>query len=187
MIVITNSTTTKDLEQILVLQQKNHPEKLSTDEIQKEGFVTVQHDFETLEAMNAEYPHVIAKKEGEVIGYALVMLQNFRNRIPVLFSLFEKIDRINYQDKLIKSYRYFVMGQVCIAKGFRGLGIFQKMYVQLRDQMSSDFDFVITEVACNNPRSIRAHEKVGFKTVYQYVSSKGEEWAIVLWDWRGEL
>ena len=47
------------------------------------------------------------------------------------------------------------------------------------------FPYLITEISARNPRSVRAHEKVGFKVVhsYQVTDPKPEEWIIVLWDW----
>jgi predicted GNAT superfamily acetyltransferase len=72
------------------------------------------------------------------------------------------------------------MGQVCIAKGYRGQGIFQGLYQEMANQLEPHFEYIITEVSKRNPRSIRAHEKVGFLNVREYTSDDGEEWVILL-------
>ena len=77
---------------------------------------------------------------------------------------------------------YFVMGQVCVAKDFRGQQVFSDLYQKMKTEMSSHFDCIVTEIATRNTRSIRAHEKVGFETIHIY-EDETEEWAIVAWDW----
>jgi RimJ/RimL family protein N-acetyltransferase len=49
--------------------------------------------------------------------------------------------------------------------------------------MKDSYDFVITEIATRNTRSIRAHEKVGFQLLHRFKDDK-EEWDVVIWDWR---
>ena len=76
------------------------------------------------------------------------------------------------------------MGQVCIEKQYRGQGLFQGLYHQLKSNLSPHFEMVITEVSVKNTRSIRAHEKVGFESIKTYATEAGEEWSILLWDWQ---
>ena len=179
-IFYTNPQSKNELQQILTLQQLNLPKNISKTAAIEQGFVTVEHHFDLLKAMNEVYPHIIAKSANEVVGYALVMVHEFKDQIPVLIPMFEMFDQLEYKGKSMDAYRYFVMGQICIAKAFRGQGIFQGMYQKMKEQLSPYFDFVLTEVATRNVRSMRAHEKVGFKTIKLYKSG-GEEWAIVLW------
>ena len=133
--------------------------------------------------MNDVYPHVIAKNQEEVVGYALVMTKDFRNDIPVLISMFEMIDKLIYERKPLAGENYFVMGQICIAKEFRGLGIFDGLYMKLKQLLASSFSFCLTEVALRNTRSIKAHERVGFNKIKEYKDSRGEKWETMLWKW----
>jgi ribosomal protein S18 acetylase RimI-like enzyme len=172
--------TDSDLYGILALQRANLPVTISREEALAEGFVTVEHDFALLRRMNAPYPHIIAKDGEKVVGYTLVMLSEIRTEIPVLFPMFEQMDQIEVDGKLLAQSRYFVMGQVCIAVGYRGQGLFPGLYQEMANQMSGNFDFIVTEVSVRNPRSLRAHEKVGFQNVREYRSDDGEEWVILL-------
>ncbi|MEL6730446.1 MAG: GNAT family N-acetyltransferase, partial [Bacteroidota bacterium] len=121
-------------------------------------------------------------ERGTVIGYALVMLRTLDQEIPILQPMFREIHTIEYKGQLLADTPYFVMGQVCIAKGFRGKGLFTGLYQHMRQEMSPHFPYLVTEVAKRNPRSMRAHEKVGFQAVKEYESG-GEDWVILLWDW----
>ena len=174
-----------ELHQILKLQQINLPKNISKQESVEQGFVTVEHNFPLLANMNKSAPQIIATTGKEVVGYALVMLESFADQIPVLIPMFEKLATLHYEGKSFREYRYYVMGQVCVGKGFRGRGLFDGMYHEQRRQLSGKYDFVVTEVATRNTRSMRAHERVGFKTIHVYDDpDHGEEWAIILWDWK---
>lgn len=176
--------TDQELQQILRLQQINLPQHISVEESREQGFVTVEHNFHLLSDMNEAAPQVIAVANGEVVGYALVMLRSFAGKVPVLIPMFEKLESLPFQGKPFSTYQYYVMGQVCVDKAFRGRGIFDGMYHEQRRQLSDQYDFVITEVATRNSRSMRAHERVGFQIIEIYTADSGEEWALILWDWR---
>lgn len=169
------------LQQIMTLQKINLPRSISTEEAREQGFVTVDHDMETLRDMNTPYGHSCAWAGSEMIGYALVMETRFQDRIPVLIPMFELLDGIPWNGKPLKDWRYFVMGQVCVAKPFRGQGVFSGLYHDMRNRLANHFDLVVTEISIRNPRSIRAHEKVGFENIYEYVDPAGEHWVVVGW------
>lgn len=182
MVTFTTAQTQEELEEILALQAINLSTSVSRREAQEQGFVTVHHDYPTLAAMNEPYAHIIAKAEDKVVGYALVMLPAFGDQIEVLTPMFQKINQLSFKGQSLQKMSYFVMGQVCIAKAYRGLGIFKGLYNTMRTKMSPHFDCIITEVATRNTRSARAHEKVGFETIHTFEDAT-DEWAVIAWDW----
>jgi L-amino acid N-acyltransferase YncA len=173
-----------DLPQILILQFENLKINLTDQEIAQQGFVTVKHDLDLLREMNDAYPHIVAKSEGRVVGYAFVMLKSIAHKVPILGNLFAKINQVNFRGLPLKQSSFFVMGQICIEKGYRGKDIFSGLYQTMKGQMQDHFQYIITEVAAKNTRSIRAHEKVGFESILKYPSEKGEDWVVILWDWK---
>ena len=164
------------LSQILRIQQDNVRTKLSPDEIQKEGFVTLVHDMELLRQMNRVCPHVIACADNVVIGYALAMAPAFRTSVPLLKPLFDRLDQ------LIPHRNYLVMGQICIDKPFRGKGVFRGLYDFYRLQLKHEYDCLVTEVAAENTRSLGAHYRVGFKNISTREEQE-KDWEVLLWDW----
>ncbi len=173
--------TLKDLKEIITLQQQNLETALTQEIIEKEGFVTVQHDEALLKQMNEPYPHVVARHQDKIIGYTLIMLPDLKNAIPILIPMFEKIEQSFWNEKKVKDHRYFVMGQVCIDKTFRGKGIFDGLFLHLKQQMQADFDLIVTEVATRNVRSLKAHQRVGFKHFLSYTSDQ-ENWELIAWE-----
>jgi predicted GNAT family N-acyltransferase len=170
-----------DLYGILKLQRENLGVSISNEEALEEGFVTIEHDFALLKQMNSPYPHIIAKDGDTVVGYALVMQRELRDEIPVIAPMFDQIDGMTYQGLPLREANFIIMGQVCIAKAYRGQGVLQGLYQEMAKRMSQDFDYIITEISKRNPRSLKAHVKVGFETIREYQSKDGEEWVIVLW------
>ncbi|MEO6168518.1 MAG: GNAT family N-acetyltransferase [Chitinophagales bacterium] len=170
--------------EILQLQQCNLPSSLGKEEMADQGFVTVQHDPEVLKEMNKNSPSIIATHHQRVVGYALVMTPDFRNKVPVLEPMFRLIEELTYENLPLSSYNYFIMGQVCIEKNYRGRGLFSRLYTGLRTRLSNQYNLLITEVASRNKRSINSHLRVGLKVIHQYKDLSGEQWELMVWDWR---
>lgn len=184
MLTITTVQSEADIRGILKLQQanlrKNVPPSVQVDQ----GFVTVEHDPNVLTRMNQAAPSIIAKDGDTVVGYALTMLPEFGTDVPELLSLFELINTLTYNKKPLTDYPYYVMGQVCVADGYRGQQLFDRMYQHHRDVYSSRYQLLITDISANNVRSLRAHARVGFETLHEfYDPSIGETWVVVVWDW----
>ena len=171
----------EELQQILELQRINLPQRLLDTEKDNEGFVTVHHSFEVLKRMNEKCAHVIAKHNDKVVGYALCMLHEFKKEIPVLVSMFEEIDKA-LQNQNKSDLSYLTMGQVCIDKNFRKLGIFRGMYEFMRAELKTTFEAIITEVDVENVRSSNAHKAIGFELLKMYKSNT-HNWELIIWNW----
>lgn len=184
-IVFTTIQSAEDIEAVLALQQLNLNQNISADTAQSQGFVTVVHNFDLLSRMNQAEAQIIAKDGDKVIGYALVMPTSFRKEIPVLMAMFDMLDQLTYQGKLIKDYAYYAMGQICVAEGYRGKGIFDGLYALHKKQLSSQYELCVTEIAKRNTRSLAAHTRVGFEVVHEYFDTTHPElWEVVVWDLR---
>jgi ribosomal protein S18 acetylase RimI-like enzyme len=183
MLEITQVSQEIDIQQILDLQKENLPKNISKQEAIEQGFLTVQHDFSLLQKMNLLAPSIIAKADGKVVGYCLAMLKDLQDDIPILVPMFQLFSKITYQKKALADYHFLVMGQVCIDKGYRGLGIFDKMYEHFRHCYQNQYEMLVTEVATRNTRSMKAHQRVGFQNIHQYTDDT-DTWAVVVWDWK---
>jgi L-amino acid N-acyltransferase YncA len=182
MITYTTSKSITDLAGIIELQKINLPSNLTEEEIAKEGFVTVVHSFDALKKMNAIEQHVIAKDADKVIAYLLAMTSQSKTEFPVLFSMFENFEKIAFRGKTLSDYHYIVVGQVCVAKGYRGQGILDNCYAEYKKQFKGKYDFAITEIATKNQRSVNAHKRIGFTEIHRFIAGD-VEWSIVIWEW----
>ena len=174
---------------ILELQGRNLAAALTPQTMASQGFVTVRHDERVLRRMNAAAPSIIARADGRVVAYALMMPRSFAADVPILGPLFAMLDTLSWQGQPLRGNpRWFVMGQICVADGYRGAGVFDGLYRTMAERYGADFDFTVTEVAARNTRSLRAHERVGFETVHVYRDdTTGEEWHVIVLDLRRPL
>lgn len=173
MITYTKSSSLNDLKQILKLQEQNLPQTLSKKEQLQQGFLTVKHSLDILQRMQEKCPHSIVKFDNEIVGYALSMTKDFASEIPILKPMFKEISKKFDHDN------YLVMGQICISKKYRGLGIFRNLYHFMRTEIcKAKYDFIITEIDLRNERSLNAHNSVGFETLKNY-TNEDKNWRIV--------
>lgn len=171
-----------ELQQILNLQKQNL-RGVNTEAGEKEqGFVTVTHTLEILQQMHHIEPSIIVKDDDVLAGYALVMPKECSSIVPELFPMFAGLEKLAWKEKPLDQYHFYVMGQVCVAAAYRGKGVFDLLYKKHKEVLQHKYDFVITEVATRNTRSMRAHERVGFK-ILNISCDELDEWAVIVWDW----
>ena len=175
-----------EVELILALQAENHRDHVDAATAASDGFTSVRHDPVVLQAMNHAYPSAIAKSGEQLAGYCLMMPQDFRDEVPILQPMFSLLQRLQWRGQVLAGNpRWFVMGQVCVARAFRGMGVFDGLYHRLREAYAPQFDFTVTEISQRNARSLRAHRRVGFETLHVYPDPVADEtWEVVVWDWR---
>lgn len=185
MLVTTLVSTPNELQQIHELNQLNLRQNVSAEERQQEGFVSWLYNVELLEQMHQLAPSVIVKDGNDVVGYALATLPEARVFHHDLEEMFQGLEAVNYKGLPLFSYRFYCMGQICVAKEYRGLGLVNSMYQKHRQVYSPQYDFLLTEISTRNPRSQKAHEKVGFQTIHTRMDAM-DEWNVVVWEWREE-
>lgn len=175
------ASSDRDLNGILTLQAANLPGAVDAAERREQGFVTLRHNLPLLREMNSPWPHLIATPAAsdEVVAYALVMLTPFRDRFADLLPMFEQLDAMARPGGRLEGRRYYIMGQLCVAKAHRGHGLVERLYAAHRTQMSGAFEFMITVIDKTNTRSIRAHEKAGCVVIHEYSGDDGRDWALV--------
>lgn len=180
-----NSTSVKvgivesegDLEGILALQRECR-------EPTPDGFVTVIHTLDILRAMQSLVPSIVARDaNARIVGYALVMPKEASSLIPILEPMFEKIASLPESEICGRpGARWYVMGQIAVAPAHRASGLFTRLYDEHRARNRGAFDAVVTEVSTRNTRSLRAHLRVGFRTISVYRDAT-DEWALLAWEW----
>ena len=153
-----HAQTTDELLQILSLQKMNLKTLVSAAEMAEEGFVTVEHNFDLLKRMNDACAHIIAKDGDKVVGYALSMTSDFKDEITVLRTMYDELESM-----VIKNF--IAMGQICIAKSHRKMGIFKGLYAAMKQCSHPKYAYIVTEVDATNKRSLGAHYAAGFEKV----------------------
>lgn len=184
-IIIELAISDDDIKGIYDLHVANLKDNLIIEERQQEGFVTAVYDIPLLTLMKDTKPSIIAKDTitNNVIGYALVYIKELRSHHRLIDDLFMTVDKLSYKGNSLSQCDYAVVGQLCVAKGYRGIGIVQDLYNYYKGVYSSSYQYLITDVARDNPRSLKAHLKSSFEVINSIVYD-GNTFDIILWDWR---
>ena len=183
MLYTTEVTTNDELIQVNVLNQHNLKANLSKQQQEEQGFVTWLYSVPLLQQVHAMAPSIIVKDDNKVVGYALVTPVEAGSFHADQQVMINNLGTINYNGKPLSSYNYYIMGQVCIDKDYRGKGIFTMLFQKHKELYSDKYELLVTEISTNNKRSQKAHEKVGFTTIHTYRDVL-DEWNVVVWDWR---
>ena len=170
-----------DLLQILHLQKLNLKSEISDETKKDQGFLTVRHSMDELMLMYQSTPQIIAKKDGKVIAYALAMLPDLGKLIADLEPMFTILENLQWNSQNLSHLKYYVMGQICVDAGSRGLGVFDQLYHKHKEVYGPDYELCVTEISTSNFRSQRAHERVGFKTIHTHLDHV-DEWNVVAWN-----
>jgi ribosomal protein S18 acetylase RimI-like enzyme len=185
MLVATEVKTAEELQQIYELNQQNLKQNISAEEREQEGFVSWLYSIDLLQQMHQLAPSIIVKDGDKVVGYALATLQEARAFHHDLEEMFHGLEAVTYKGQPLFRYRFYCMGQICVAKDYRGQGLVNSLYLKHKEVYGPHYDFLLTEISTRNPRSQKAHEKVGFRTIHSRTDSM-DEWNVVVWEWRRE-
>ena len=182
---ITTAQCDDDIRAILALQQTNLMRNTSTEMQNSDGFVTIQYEYDALRKINSTMPSVIAKDaSGNLIGYTLAIPPEFVATLPALGSLFTLIESLQYEGKPIQDHAYYVMGQSCVAFGFRGQQVLARMLHKHRELYKDRSRLLITSISQKNPRSLRAHLSAGFERFKSFHDPLLDDtWYMIMWDW----
>ncbi len=184
MLNATEVTTQQELLEINKLNRKNLKINLSKEEQEEQGFVTWLYPVSLLQQIHALAPSIIVKDNDAVVGYALVTPVESGNFHTDLKRMIDNLEILSFNGKPLSSFSYYIMGQVCIDKDYRRKGIFKMLFEQHKKIYSPTYNLLVTEISTKNYRSQKAHEKIGFTTIYTYRDSL-DEWNVVVWDWCG--
>jgi ribosomal protein S18 acetylase RimI-like enzyme len=169
----------EEILQIKSLQEKNLRQHLTDEEAASQGFLTASYTLQYLREMNAAFPSVIAKENDLVVGYAMITKKEVREGHDLLKDLFNNIDRCQYEGKILRDVNYVVVGQLCVAKAYRGLNLVKRMYDHFAEVVKAFHPYIVTDVDCDNHRSLKAHAKAGFEVIDSLLYG-GKKWNIVI-------
>src|SRR5688572_1737266 len=140
-------TSIEELKEIHELNQQNLKYNITEEEKNREGFVSWLYSEELLQQMHLLAPSVIVKDGSKLAGYALTTLKESRSFHPDLETMFHHLESVKYKNKLLVDHNFYCMGQICVAKEYRGKGIVDMLYQKHKDLYQNQFDFILTEIS----------------------------------------
>jgi hypothetical protein len=171
-----------EINDLLALQKENLKANISAETVASQGYVSFLYAPTDIETM-MDLPQIIAKDGDIIIGYALSCSYASAQHISLMKPMAELAQTLHYQDKKIQNTLHYFIGQVCVKDGYRGQGVFDALYQGHKKYLSEIYDYTLTEIAIDNPRSLAAHKRIGFDIIYEYYDDfHQKDWAIVAFD-----
>ncbi|KAJ3028517.1 UNVERIFIED_CONTAM: hypothetical protein HDU68_001513 [Siphonaria sp. JEL0065] len=165
------ASTDAHVVQIKQLQMENLRRLLPLEVQEREGFVTAEYSIDYLRNIHSKTPAVVALAQvngvQQVVGYVLAATKQDSLEHDLLKDLVGTVDgRCKFEKKKLKDLNYIVVGQLCVAKDFRGQRLASKMYEAFAQEYKSrGFECAMTDVAADNEKSLKTHKKSGWVVV----------------------
>jgi hypothetical protein len=177
-------TTDREIDLIAALSNANLSTNITAETKAREGFVSWVYTPAILQTLHAIAPSVIVMDGDILAGYALTLTPDCLPSYPAAMPTYEHASALNYKGRPLGKRPFYLMGQICVAEAYRGQGLVGLLYDGHRQFYSPRYDLLVTEISTANPRSLKAHQKVGFEVIDRHHDSEGH-WDVVLWDWSG--
>ena len=173
----------EEINSLLALQRENLPVNLDVDTINSQGYVSFVYNPSIIQRMMDDEPQIIARADNQVVGYALVATIGAISTIEKALPMLDMIAQLDYKGTPCREQNYYIVGQVCVKAGYRGMGVLEGIYAGHRQAFANRYDFAVTEVAVDNGRSLAAHHRIGFETIHVFYDAlNGKEWHIIAWN-----
>jgi ribosomal protein S18 acetylase RimI-like enzyme len=136
------TATERDLDGILALQDANQPER--------GGTLSAHLSRAQLQAMLADLPLIVARREDAIVGYLLAASKPTVAKVPVVRTMLG-----GYAGKPDA----YIYGPIVVAETERGRGLAQQLFESLRTRLPGREGILF--IRADNSASLRAHEKMG--------------------------
>ena len=158
-----------DIEGILSLQERNLSRNLSKKE-QENGFVTTPFTIPQIEAIINQNGIFISENENnEVIAYAFAGTWEYFEQWEIFNFMVPRFPTLSFNDQAITVENSFQYGPVCIDKRYRGKGLLNLIFEEMRIEFVQKYPISITFINKTNVISEKAHtKKLGWKIVDEF-------------------
>ncbi|MBO9729551.1 MAG: GNAT family N-acetyltransferase [Chitinophaga sp.] len=177
--------SSRSVDDLLALLRSNLKKHISPETAQAQGFLTFEYTKPMIERMMADMAQPVIMSGNTLAGYALATSISACTDIEIMRPTMELAATLTLNGSKVSGLRHYFIGQICVADGWRGQGLFDALYKAHKERFAGSHDCLITEINAANTRSHAAHARVGFQIIHSYTDG-GAQWDVVAWDWRAQ-
>lgn len=158
----------EDILKVSELQSKYHINTIS-EEDKPDGFVTTlfSHD-QFKELIEKENGLAIACDGEKVVAYAMAASWDYWSKWPLFQHMIGDLPSTEYLGQLLSVDNSYQYGPIAIHTDYRGSLVLPNLYEFSRLQMKERYPIMVTFINRINPRSIRAHKKLGLDVIKEF-------------------
>ena len=159
----------KDIPGILSLQERNLYSKL-TEKERESGFVTTPFTAEQIEEILKQNGVFVAEnKDGLIIAYAFAGTWVYFEQWEIFNFMVSRFPKLSFMNKEITVENSFQYGPVCIDKAYRGKGLLNHIFEEMRLEFVKKFPISLTFINSVNVISENAHtQKLGWEIIDRF-------------------
>lgn len=168
--IITRIANAVDIERILSLQEKYLYGNLSEEE-RKDGFVTTPFTIAQIEeAIKQNGLFIAENKHDLIIAYAFAASWKYFEQWEIFNHMVSRFPQLSFNGHRITTKNSFQYGPVCIDKEYRGQGILNLIFEEMRIELYKRYPISITFINKVNVISEMAHiKKLRWKKIDEFV------------------
>ncbi|QAA81053.1 GNAT family acetyltransferase [Aequorivita sp. H23M31] len=157
-----------DIDGILALQSKYLYSNLSEEE-RKQGFVTTPFTKEQLEEIIKQDGIFIGEKDDNIIAYVFAGSWRYFEPWEIFNYMVSRFPNLSFEGRAITTINSFQYGPVCIEESFRGKGLFNQIFEEMRLEFRKKYPISVTFINKINVISEKAHtKKLGWKIIDEF-------------------
>lgn len=162
------NATLKDIPAVSQLQQKYHISTINVED-KPDGFVTTLFTEEQfMKLIEEENGLAIACDNGKVIGYAMAASWGYWSEWPLFQYMITDLPNTTYLGNVLTTENSYQYGPICVHKDYRSTKVFPNLFEFSRTQMIKRYPILITFINQANPRSFKAHTKLGLDVIKSF-------------------
>lgn len=160
---------TKDIDGILSLQERNLYRNLNEYE-RENGFVTTPFTVDQIEEIIKQHGIFVAENEqNEIIAYAFAGNWEYFEKWEIFNLMVSRFPIMSFNEKVITTKNSFQYGPVCIDKDYRGKGLLNLIFEEMRLEFVKKYPISITFINKVNVISEKAHtKKLGWQIIDEF-------------------
>ena len=159
----------KDINGILELQERYLYRNLSETE-RKNGFVTTPFTVSQLEEISKQNGIFVAINEKNIIvAYAFAGSWKYFEQWEIFNFMVARFPQLSFEGNKITTMNSFQYGPVCIDKAYRGKGLLNQIFEEMRIEFLKKYPISVTFINKINVISEMAHtKKLGWEIIDEF-------------------
>lgn len=167
--ITTRIGTNSDIPGILALQDKYLFRNMKEEE-RKKGFVTTPFTIPQLEdIIQQEGLFIAVNEENTIIAYAFAASWDYFSQWEIFNFMVNRFPALSFQGNEITTHNSFQYGPVCIDEKYRGKGLLNQLFEEMRIVLLKSYPISITFINKVNVISEKAHtKKLGWEIIDEF-------------------
>ncbi len=159
----------EDIDGVLALQEKYLYRNLNETE-RKNGFVTTPFTVNQIEEIIRQNGIFVAENErDEIVAYAFAGSWEYFEQWEIFNFMVSRFPLLSFNGNKITTVNSFQYGPVCIDKNYRGNGVLNLIFEEMRIEFYKKYPISVTFINKINEISERAHtKKMGWEIIDEF-------------------